>query len=275
VATAYDDAVLALYRAPLDEFVAERKRLSSELKASGDKHGAARLAKLARPPISAWTVNQLFREARETFDELFAAGERLRAGDLGATSAHREAMTKLRARAETLLGAAGHAASEATLRRITTDLSALAVMGSFDPDPPGALAGDREPPGFDALGMVAPEVVRPAAEHRHSKIDRTEIADAKRKETNAAHERQEQERQERERRKAEAERERRKAEEERAKKRAERERLAAALRSAKVELQTRTKELARLRSELAKAEKTVAQAQAVIDDLESRLTGLE
>src|SRR5688572_6015025 len=122
--TKYDDAVIALYRAPLDEFVAERKRLASELKAGGDKAGASRLAALGRPPISAWAVNQLWWDARETFDELFAAGERLRQGDLAGTTAHREAIAKLRARAETLLVEAGHAATEAMLRRITTDLAA-------------------------------------------------------------------------------------------------------------------------------------------------------
>jgi len=267
MSTKYDDAVIALYRTPLDKFVAERKRLSSELKAGGDKAGATRLAGLGRPPISAWTVNQLFWEARETFDELFAAGERLRAGDLAGTNAHREAMTKLRARAETLLGAAGHATTEATFRRIMTDLSALAALGSFDPDPPGALAGDREPPGFDVLGMSAPEAAERADGHKKPNPDRSEHADAKRrKEGDGARERQERER---------LEHERRKAEEERARKRAERERLEKALRSAKAELKHRTQQVEQLESELAQAEKTVAQARANIADLESRLTGLD
>ena len=262
----YDDAVIALYQAPLDKFVAERKRLSAELKAGGDKAGAARLAGLGRPPISAWTVNQLFWQARETFDELFAAGERLRAGDLDAKSEHRDALAKLRARAETLLGAAGHAVTEATLRRILTDLSALAAVGSFDPDPPGALAGDREPPGFDVLGMGVPQAVERAAGPKHPSADRSELTDAKRrKETDAARARQERER---------IELERRKAEEERARKR-ERERLEKALRSAKAELKFRTEQVERLESELAQAEKTVAQARAELADLESRLSGLD
>jgi hypothetical protein len=66
--SAYEDAVATLYQAPFAEFVAERKRLAAELKASGDKVGAAGLAKLSRPPISAWTVNQLCgaKEPRST-----------------------------------------------------------------------------------------------------------------------------------------------------------------------------------------------------------------
>ena len=265
--TKYDDAVIALYRTPLDKFVAERKRLSSELKGGGDKAGATRLAGLGRPPISAWTVNQLWWDARDAFDELFAAGERLRAGDLGGTSAHREAMAKLRVRAETLLGAAGHAATEATLRRIMTDLSALAAVGSFDPDPPGALAGDREPPGFDVIGMAAPQALHRADDRKGPNADRTEVSDAKhKKEADAARARQELER---------LEQERRKAEEERARKRAERERLEAALHGAKTKLEAHTQHVDRLRSELASAEKTVARMRADIADLESRLAGLD
>jgi hypothetical protein len=42
--------------------VAERRQLAGELKAAGDKD-AAKLAKLARPPISAWAVDQLVARA--------------------------------------------------------------------------------------------------------------------------------------------------------------------------------------------------------------------
>ena len=272
--TKYDDAVVALYRVPLDEFVAERKRLASELKAAGDKAGATRLTGLARPPISAWAVNQLWWEARETFDELFAAAARLRQGDLGATHAHRDAMTKLRARAETLLAAAGHATTEATLRRIATDLSALAAVGTFDPDPPGALAGDREAVGFDVIGMAAPEATpRADDDDKLSMPKETKVANAQTgKEADAL--RREGERIEQERRKAE-EAERRKAEEERARKRAERTRLEAALVSAKRELDASTREADRLRGELADVEKTIARMRAGIADLETRLSGLD
>jgi hypothetical protein len=150
--TSFAEAVEALYRAPLDAFVAERKRLATELKANSDKPGAVRLVKLARPPLSTWVVNQLWWQARDLFDELFASATRLRAGDLRATSAHREAIAALRARAVTILTAAGHATTDATLRRVTTNLSALAAAGGFQPDSAGALTADREAPGFEAAG---------------------------------------------------------------------------------------------------------------------------
>jgi hypothetical protein len=149
MATSFEQAVEALYRAPHDAFVAERKRLASELKAGGDKAGAARLAKLGRPPISAWAVNQLWWQEREGVERLLAIGARLRRGDQSAASARRDVLGALRARAGVLLEQGGHAVNEGTLRRVSTTLSALAAAGGFDPDPPGALSADRDPPGFD------------------------------------------------------------------------------------------------------------------------------
>ena len=106
----YEHAVSALYRAPHESFVSERRRLVGELKAGGDKSGAAELAKLGRPPISAWVVNQLWWHAREAFDELFATAARLRKGDLSASAAHRRAIARLAARAQQLLTEGGHSA---------------------------------------------------------------------------------------------------------------------------------------------------------------------
>src|SRR5258706_13403428 len=88
MASAYDAAVETLYRGSLDTFVAERKRLANELKAKGDKEAAGRLAKLGRPSISVWAVNQLGGHERETFERLFATAERLRKGELAAHAQH-------------------------------------------------------------------------------------------------------------------------------------------------------------------------------------------
>ncbi|HEY0195000.1 MAG TPA: hypothetical protein VGC42_27995, partial [Kofleriaceae bacterium] len=127
----------SLYQAPVDQFVAERKRLAGELKAAGDKDGAAKLAKLARPPISAWVVDQLWWQARPAFDALFDTAQRLRDGKLDAMAAHREAIAKLRAEGVKLLTAAEHGATEGTLRKVTQTLAALAAAGGWDPDLPG------------------------------------------------------------------------------------------------------------------------------------------
>src|SRR5262245_36041891 len=116
MALEYAEAVAALYRSSQEQFVGERKRLAAELKAAGDKAGAARLAKLARPSLSAWAVNQLWWQARPGFDELLASGERLRKGERSAQAAHRDALAALRTRAASLLSEGGHAATDATLR---------------------------------------------------------------------------------------------------------------------------------------------------------------
>jgi hypothetical protein len=159
----YDAAVTALYQAAHESFVAERQRLSAELKASGDKAGAARLGKLARPTISAWAVNQLWWQAQGAFEALFESAGQLRAGQLAASAAHRKALGSLTARAKKLLTESGHAASEATLRRVTMTLSGLAAVGGFDPELPGALTKDRDPPGFEAFGIGTSSDAEPAS----------------------------------------------------------------------------------------------------------------
>jgi len=153
----YEDAVASLYQVPLDQFVAERKRLADALKAAGDKAGAAALAKRARPPISAWVVDQLWWQARPAFEALFATAQALRDGKLDAMAPHREAIARLRSQAAKILISAAHGATEATLRKVTQTLAALAATGSWDPDPPGALSLDRDPPGFEAAGIAALE----------------------------------------------------------------------------------------------------------------------
>src|SRR5512146_560589 len=99
----YDEAVATLYRAPLSEFVAERKRLAAELKAAGNKDAATRFGKLVRPPVSAWVVNQLWWREQDAFQALLAAAARVKAGDREASQAHRQTLGQLRDVAAELL----------------------------------------------------------------------------------------------------------------------------------------------------------------------------
>lgn len=151
----YAEAISELYQAPHGEFVAARKRLSAELAKAGDKTGAGVLAKHNRPSVSAWVVNQLWWRDQAALEALFASGARVREGDLGAAAAHRQATASLVTKAATLLEEAGHSASEATLRKVSANLAALAAAGGFDPDPPGALRSDRDPPGFEVMAAAA------------------------------------------------------------------------------------------------------------------------
>jgi hypothetical protein len=246
--TSYDDALAALYRAPLDAFVAERKRLTQELTRAGDKGSAALLSKNPRPSASAWVVNQLWHEAREEFDELFASGARVRSGQLGEAAAHREATNRLVARAEKRLKAAGHGASEAVLRKVSANLAALAAKGGFEPDAPGALRSDRDPPGFEAMQLdgAFEASVQPA------KSATKEEAERARQESEAA--------------------ERRAAAKARA--REERERLSRALEGERAKLER----LERLRDEqqrtLAETEAKLEPVRAALGELEARLSAV-
>ncbi len=261
----FDDAVHELFQAPHAAFVTERKRLAGELKEAGDKAGSTKLGKINRPPISAWAVNQLWWQERDAFDNLLSTAERLREGDLGGTAAHREALTTLRAKASAILTAAEHAATESTLRRIQTTLSAIAATGSFDPDQPGALTDDRDPPGFEAAGIpgLAASVAAPKSkagdDDDDKPIKRAQADDKRRADSAAAAE------------KAEAAAERRKADEVKAKKNAERHRHEAALATAKGDVQRRQRDVDRLRSAVEDAEAQLTKSQAIVDDLESKL----
>lgn len=299
MALSYEEAVPELYRAPLDQFVSERKRLAGELKLAGDKAGAARLAKLGRPPLSVWAVNQLWWDCREAFEQLLATGARLRAGELAAAAAHREVLVRLRSRAAELLTAAGHSATEATLRRVSSTLAALAASG-FAPDVPGALAADRDPPGFEALGLhveTAPDGAGPtqsslgaeglvsderiSSERRAPDDERAtagterrpgaarEQAEVERRAAQASQQRQAEERVERER----LERER--VERERLERvAAERRRIHADLIVARAELERRVEQRDELRAELERATASVIAARASISELEARLAAL-
>src|SRR5215210_4841946 len=62
-----------LFHLPLDEFTAARNALA---KAAG-KNGAA-IKQLAKPPLAAWAVNQLYWSSREEYDALVRASEEMR-----------------------------------------------------------------------------------------------------------------------------------------------------------------------------------------------------
>jgi hypothetical protein len=272
MSTSYDEAVTALYQAPHESFVAERRRLSAELKAGGDKATAAQLAKLARPSTSAWAVNQLWWHARQHFEELFETAGQLRAGKLAASGAHRQALAKLSARARKLLADSGHAASEGTLRRVEMTLSGLAAAGSFDPEPAGALTKDRDPPGFEAFGIGAASesdepVARTAHPHPKSKAEtpsRNQHAETKRREHAEAQRARDQ-----------AAAERKREAEDRAKRQAARRELEVKVREAKDELAERERERTRIAKELAAAEREVERAREASATAEAKLASVD
>lgn len=255
MASAYDAALTELYQAPLPQFIAERKRLAAELKAKREP-GATTLASKPKPPVSAWVVNQLWWHARDAFEDLLKTAEKLRKGQLAASGEHRDAIAKLRKRATAILEDAGHNANEATLRRITTTLSAIAATGGFEPDAPGTLAEDRDPPGFEAIGIPSeplPVVEKPK---HHAPKGKDDLAEAREKQREREQE------------------EKRAAEEEKTRKAAEKHRLEAALRTAKLELHEREREMKAAEKELRAATDKMERAQEKVDELQQAIDQL-
>ena len=166
-----DDALDRLYGLPLAEFTPARDELARELRKAGQREAADEAKALAKPSISAWTVNQLARTEPMQIRGLMTAGERLRNAQAGlllgddqdelqaAVKRQRDVVAALLESAEKILASASHPASPATLDRIRGTLTAAAV------DEEGArlveigrLTKDLEPAGFGGLAPAPGKV---------------------------------------------------------------------------------------------------------------------
>lgn len=162
------DPVDALFRSPPDSFVAARDQLAKELRAKGDKEGAAEVKALRRPSVAAWAVNHLAHHHAADLRKAIAAGETLRraqedmlaGGDRDqvrrATTARRTAITKLVDTAAAALEQIGIKATEAhrdaiadTIEAASVDDEAALVVES------GRLMKELEAPtGFGEMTVV-------------------------------------------------------------------------------------------------------------------------
>ncbi|MGH9871883.1 MAG: hypothetical protein ACRD9S_05375 [Pyrinomonadaceae bacterium] len=161
-----DDDIDALFRLSLAEFTSARNTLAARLKQSGHNDEAERVRLLAKPSISAWTVNQLYWMHREAFDQLIATGKRFRPGQASrlagkvadmrdSLDARRGALSHLSDLATALLGDAAHNPTPDTMRRVTTTLEALSTYALLPDGPtPGRLTQDLDPPSFEALSSL-------------------------------------------------------------------------------------------------------------------------
>ena len=100
-----------LYGGDPGEFVALRDALARELRGAGDREAAATVAKLRRPTVVAWAVNQVGREHPTDLDELLASGEAVADAQAeavggGGAAALRDAMRERRDVVRRLAGAA-------------------------------------------------------------------------------------------------------------------------------------------------------------------------
>jgi hypothetical protein len=148
----------------LEEFTALRKDIASQLRGQGQEAAAADIAKLKKPTISAWVVNQLVRTKTLDVARLLKAGEALdRAQEkllAGKTSNFDAARAEEAAAVRLLQDAAREVlptASAQVLERVTQTLRSATSAENRTLLKSGRLTEDLEPPGFDAFSFVAPE----------------------------------------------------------------------------------------------------------------------
>jgi hypothetical protein len=150
-----DDEIDRLYKLPPNEFTAARNDLAKRAGQRGSE-----IRKLAKPPLGAWAVNQLYWYDRESYDALIEAAEELRTahtavlsgkrGDLRFTGKeHDEALERALKRTLALLADAGHPVTDATRNAVAQTLRALPSG-----DPPGRLSRTLAPGGFEMLAGI-------------------------------------------------------------------------------------------------------------------------
>ncbi len=154
-----------LYGADLDEFVKERTAAAKDLRGRGERGEAAAVAKLPKPSVAAWIVNQLARAEAGPTGTLLEAGARLRDVQLGAGSASdlrdasdaQEAALRSLMRSAERIAAARGSATPATLDRVRETLHAAALdAGLAEQVRRGVLVREERAVGFP-MGLAIPE----------------------------------------------------------------------------------------------------------------------
>ncbi len=170
-----------LYGLPLERFTEERNAEAKRLRQDGRRDEAAEVAKLKKPSVAAWAVNQLVRTQPRDVDALLQAGDALQAaqadvvagrGDarsLGAAAeAERAALETLTNTARGLLSSEGHELAPAKLEQVSETLHAAAIdPQARDQVRDGCLVRELRHVGLGGLGALeggaAPALRRTAA----------------------------------------------------------------------------------------------------------------
>jgi len=194
-----EQALAELYDAAPEEFVAERKRLTKELKAEGLDPDADQFAKLRKPTVAAWALNRLSRDHRRDIDLLLDSGHRLRTAQARvlrgearetfeqAQRTERDAIARLVGEAERLLAERGNASST-ILEQIAASLHAAAVAEQGrELLAAGRFTQALTLEGFDALAGLAPPPgkrapkPKPVRDAEKTKQAREELAEARKR----------------------------------------------------------------------------------------------
>ena len=142
-----DERVDELYCLPLEQFIAQRDALAKELRGSGRRAEAGVVAKLPKPALAAWAVNQVVRSQPKAAQARWEAGDsvlgvqeravagRASGGDLReAIATQREALAPLADAARGMLTARGSFLGEQAVQAVIETLHAAAVDPVARPD---------------------------------------------------------------------------------------------------------------------------------------------
>ncbi len=190
-----------LYGLPLDRFTEERTALARQLRQAGRRKEAQAVAKLRKPSLAAWAVNQLVRTQRREVDALFRSGDALQKaqadlisgrGDAqmlrGAVDAERTAVDQLTDTARGLLSAQGHGLTSPKLEQVSETLHAAALDEEARTRVrDGSLDRELQHIGLGALsaGSGTPKRTRGKERSARAKRDRGAQAEAQKAEAEA------------------------------------------------------------------------------------------
>ena len=164
-----------LFDADLAEFVARRDALVKQLKADGDKDGAAAVKALRKPSAVAWAVNHVARRAPKEIAALIAAAGEVRAAQASAVQGKDDGSLRTVTQAwRAQVRAMGDRAAAVVGEQYRDDATAAFEAASVDDALAAVLAAGRfvvapSPSGFGLAGMPDPvervtEPARPSAE---------------------------------------------------------------------------------------------------------------
>lgn len=158
-----------LYGLPLERFTEERNALAKALRKQGQREQATAIAKLPKPSLAAWAVNQIVRTQKREVAALFDAGDALQhaqeallagRGDpdalRGAVDGERDAVEELAERARGLLSSEGHELTTPMIERVAETLHAAALDGDARAQVEGGcLSRELRHVGLGVLGAAS------------------------------------------------------------------------------------------------------------------------
>jgi len=170
-----------LYGLPPDEFIAARNALAKQLRADKRRADADDVAKLRRPPQSAWALNHLARTDPSHIQHFLGSAARLSEALTDDSPDLRDAQADFRSSIEVTVGAAAHGVGiteEGMRSRIRNIVLAASVDDSVAEQlRTGTVTDDHDAPGFALVsGGAAHRSARPSRQVGGNALDDDEAA---------------------------------------------------------------------------------------------------